>query len=85
MIKRSGSLCSIDEDIPFVMETEDTHVSEFTKAATLNQAGRLIFLSRSISCSAKHRLSIEKEAYATNEGVRKWKHFLTGRYFQNNH
>lgn len=41
MIKsKKSSLCSIDEDIPFVMETEEADVSEFTKAATLNQAGR---------------------------------------------
>ena len=72
-------LQSIDETIPFVVETD---ASDNCIAATLNQAGRPVaFFSRTLNGSEKKHSSIEKEAYAIVESIRKWRHFLTGRHF----
>lgn len=72
-------LFSINEDVPFVVETD---ASDHSIAATLNQSGRPVaFFSRTLNISERKHSSIEKEAYAIVEAVRKWRHFLSGRHF----
>ena len=73
------SLCSIDENYPFVMECD---ASDVAVAATLNQNGRPVaFLSRTLGPSEMHYPAIEKEATAIIEAVRKWSHFLSRKPF----
>ena len=51
--------------------------------ATLNQNGKPVaFYSRSLSKCEQAHSSVEKEATAIVEAVRKWSHFLTGKRFQ---
>ena len=70
---------AIDEKIPFTVETD---ASDHAIAATLNQAGRPVaFFSRKLSASERKHSSVEKEAYAIVEALRKWRHFLIGRRF----
>ena len=67
---------TIDEAIPFVVETD---ASDFSLAATLNQNGQPVaFFSKSLSKHEIHQPAIEKEAYAIVEALRKWKQYLTG-------
>ena len=57
-------------------------IAEHTIAATLNQSGRPVaFFSRTLSNSERHHSSVEKEAYAIVEALRKWKHYLLGNHF----
>ena len=74
-----STLYHIDEDKPFVIESD---ASDHAIAATLNQCGRpLAFFSRSLRlCEQKHA-SVEKEALAIVEAVRKWRHFLYNKHF----
>jgi len=68
-----------DETIPFEVETD---ASEVALAATLNQNGKpVVFFSQTLQGSRLKHASIEKEAQAIIEGVRHWRHFLTGRQF----
>ena len=70
---------SIDETIPFVVETD---ASDFSLAAALNQNGQPVaFFSKSLNQHETHQPAIEKEAYAIVEALRNWKHYLTGRHF----
>lgn len=71
---------SVDYSMIFTVETD---ASDFAIAATLSQGGRPVaFFSRSLSDSEKRHSAVEKEAYAIIESVRKWRHFLLGRYFR---
>ena len=71
---------AIDESVPFVLETD---ASDHAIAATLNQAGRPVaFFSRTLSKHEKNHPTIEKEAYAIVEAIRKWRHYLLGRHFR---
>ena len=70
---------AVDETQPFQVETD---ASEFALSATLNQNGRPVaFFSRTLSGSELKHSSVEKEAAAIVEAVRKWRHYLTGKHF----
>ena len=74
------SLEVIDENSLFVVETD---ASDVAVSATLNQNGKPVaFYSRSLSKCEQAHSSVEKEATAIVEAVRKWSHLLTGKRFQ---
>ncbi|XP_045457867.1 uncharacterized protein LOC123668118 [Melitaea cinxia] len=74
-----SALAGIDDKEIFSVETD---ASDFAIAATLSQKGRPVaFFSRSLNDSEKRQPSIEKEACAIVEALRKWRHFLIGRHF----
>ncbi|XP_046841983.1 uncharacterized protein LOC124436099 [Xenia sp. Carnegie-2017] len=76
---QKASLHSIDESLPFVVETD---ASETALSATLNQGGRPVaFMSKTLQGSELHYPAVEKEAMVIIEAVRKWQHFLAGRHF----
>ena len=57
--------------------------SEVAISATLNQAGRPVtFVSRTLRGSKRHYPTMEKEATAIIESVRKWEHLLARRHFR---
>jgi len=69
------SLGVMNEDIPFVVETD---TSDIAVSATLNQIARHVaFYSRSLNKSELNLSSVGKEATAIVEAVRKWSHLLT--------
>jgi len=71
---------SISGDEPLVVESD---ASNYALAEKLIQNGRpLAFFSRSLSNCEKKHPSIEKEAYAIVEELRKRRHFLIGRQFK---
>ena len=73
-------LVTVDDKSPLVVETD---ASDIAIAATLNQNGRPVaFFSRALSPSEKNHSSVEKEAYAIVEALRKWRHYLIGRHFR---
>ena len=76
----SAALQIIDENVPFSIETD---ASENAISATLNQHNRPVaFFSRMLlSKNELRHSSIEKEACAIVEAMRKWAHFLSGRHF----
>ena len=72
-------VCTIDEHVPFEVETD---ASEFAITATLNQNGRPVaFFSNTLQGAEIRHAYIEKEAQAIIETIRHWKHYLTGRHF----
>jgi hypothetical protein len=71
---------TINHNIPLIIETD---ASDYAVAATLSQEGRPVaFFSRSLSDCEKRHSSIEKEACAIVESIRKWRHFLIGHHFK---
>ena len=76
----AGSVvAAIEENVTFVVETD---ASEHAIAATLNQGGRPVaFFSKTLSQCEQRHSSVEKEAYAIVEAIRKWRHFLIGKHF----
>lgn len=75
----SATLKIIDEDVPFVIETD---ASNNAISASLNQNNRPVaFFSRMLSKTEIRHSSIEKEAAAIVEAIRKWSQFLSGRHF----
>ena len=67
-------VCAIVESLPFKIETDASDVS---LAATLIQNGRPVaFFSRTLNGSELKYSAIEKEAAATIEAIRRWKHYL---------
>ena len=79
LLKKS-TLCHIDESTPFTIECD---ASDVALAATLNQNGKPVaFMSKMLSGSEIHHPSVEKEAAAVIESVRKWSHLLSGRPFK---
>ncbi|XP_047527311.1 uncharacterized protein LOC125064368 [Vanessa atalanta] len=74
-----STLVVVDENATFMVETD---ASEFAIASTLSQNGRPVaFFSRTLTDSECKQSSIEKEASAIVESLRKWRHYLTGRHF----
>ena len=63
--------------------TVETDASESTISASLNQDGRPVaFFSRTLSSSERNHSSVEKEAYAIVEAIKKWRHFLLNNHFR---
>jgi len=89
-ITRNGSLIfwknrtvSCAEEILSEWWTLETDASDNAISATMNQQGDhpVAFFSRMLNKRELHYSSVEKEALAIIEAVRKWAHFLTGRHF----
>ncbi|KAJ8895699.1 hypothetical protein PR048_001035 [Dryococelus australis] len=73
-------LSSIDDEATFTIETD---ASDFKVGAILSRNNHLVaFFSTSLSKSEQNYSSIEKEAYAIMEALRKWRRFLMGRHFR---
>ena len=69
----------IDEIKLFTIKTD---ASETAISASLNQKNKPVaFFSRTLNVNKLPHLSIEKEATAIVEAIRKWGHFLQGRRF----
>ena len=64
-------LWTVNKDETLIVETD---ASDFAVAATLSQSGRPVaFFSRTLSDTEKRQSSVEKEAYACVEALRKWR------------
>ncbi|GFO16304.1 retrovirus-related pol polyprotein from transposon 17.6 [Plakobranchus ocellatus] len=75
-----AAVTTIDHESPLVVETD---ASDIAIAAILHQNGRPVaFFSRTLNQSERKHSSVEKEAYAIVEALRKWRHYLIGRHFQ---
>jgi len=71
-------VCPNENDL-LVVETD---ASDRCLSASLNQNGRPVaFFSRTLNSHEKHHPSVEKEACAIVEAVRKWRHYLCGKRF----
>ena len=76
---KQAVMCCIDESLPFTLECD---ASDHAIAATLNQKGKPVaFFTRSLQPSELKYPSVEKEAMAIMESVRKWRHLLAPRRF----
>jgi len=65
----NSAVQTVDGSLPLVVETD---ASEYAIAATLNQSGRPVaFFSRTLTGSEQRHSSVEKEAYAIVEALRK--------------
>ena len=72
-------LHSVDENIPLVVEID---ASDTAIAATLNQANHPVaFFSSTLTTTEQKHSSVEKEACAIVESVKKWSHYLSARRF----
>ena len=75
-----SSLVAIDSSLLFEIETD---ASEHAIAASLTQNGRPVaFFSRTLTSAEQKHSSVEKEAYAIVEAIRKWRHLLLGKHFK---
>ena len=70
---------SIDENILLIVETD---ASNTAVAATLNHTGRLVaFFSHTLTSTERKHASVEKEACAIVEVIKKWSHYLSALRF----
>uniref|UniRef100_UPI00358E67D9 uncharacterized protein n=1 Tax=Myxine glutinosa TaxID=7769 RepID=UPI00358E67D9 len=75
-----AAVATIDESASFVLESD---ASDHAIAATLSQGGRPVaFFSRTLTSAEQRHSSVEKEAYAIVESIRRWRPYLLGRSFQ---
>ena len=75
----SACLTCIKEGVPFVVECD---ASNHTLSSTLNQGGQPVaFHSRTFTPTEFRYSTVEKEAVAIIDAVRKWSHFLYGKRF----
>lgn len=75
-----SSLVAIDSSLPLEIETD---ASEHAIAASLIQNCRPVaFFSRTLTPAEQKHSSVEKEAYAIVEAIRKWRHLLLGKHFK---
>ena len=75
-----AALVTVDYTTPLTLESD---ASDIALAATLNQNGRPVaFFSRTLSSSEKLYSSVEKEAHAIIEALRRWRHYLLGTSFK---
>ena len=75
----NSALKAVDETVPFTLETD---ASDVALSAVLQQDGRPVaFWSRTLAPNEKRYASVEKEAAAIVESIRKWSHFLLPRKF----
>ncbi|XP_064093961.1 uncharacterized protein LOC135206538 [Macrobrachium nipponense] len=76
----SAVVTAIDPSSLFTVETD---ASDHAIAATLTQNDRPVaFFSRTLTRSEQGHSSVEKEAYAIVEALRKWRHYLIGHHFK---
>ena len=81
LIKELGnaSKCRIDPCKVFTLESDASYDAI---AATLTQDGKPVaFFSRTLSSSERNHSSVEKEAYAIVESIRRWSHLLLAKRF----
>ena len=75
-----AALVTVDYNAPLTLESD---ASDIAIAAALNQNGRPeASFSRTLSPSEKLYSSVEKEAHAIIEALRKWRHYLLGTTFK---
>ena len=73
-------LVTVNPNLPLTVESD---ASDVAISATLNQGGRPVaFFSRTLTASERRHSSVEKEAYAIVEAIRKWRHFLVNTHFR---
>ena len=75
--KKIGAVVtSIDETIPFTVETD---ASEFSLAETLPQCGYPVaFFARTLHGPGTRHVAVDKEAAAIVESLDYWHHYLAG-------